>query len=62
MILEDQSVVPYSQAPLHRLRRRAAGGKPRIRFDHPASDGVNEFYSFEFRKMYAALLLRERGL
>jgi hypothetical protein len=50
--------LPYSQAPTHALQSMAAG---RGRMSKNFEDDV-KFYSQDFRKMYAALLLRERGL
>ena len=50
--------LPYSQAPTSALQSRAAGlGAMGLSFE-----GDAKFYSQDFRKMYAAILLRERGL
>lgn len=49
--------LPYSQAPTAALQSRVAGkGKMGLNFE-----GDPKFYSQDFRKMYAAILLRERG-
>lgn len=49
--------LPYSQAPTAALQSRAAG----LMRMGPKFEGDAAFYSVEFRKMYAAILLRERG-
>jgi hypothetical protein len=49
--------LPYSQSPTNALQSRVAGkGKMGLNFEDDP-----KFYSKDFRKMYAAILLRERG-
>ena len=51
---------PYSQAPTDALLVRAANGYSFTKAESWAGD--DQFFNPEFRRMYAARLLRERGL
>ena len=48
---------PYSEAPVWMLQRRAGGT-----FDSTHLLEYPDDFDLDFRKMYAAILLRERGL
>ena len=55
MIEIDGVDVPYSLTDAWRLQRRATGQMGANRCEHPES------YDPDFRRRYAAILLRERG-
>jgi len=53
--------VPYSAAPLSALCDRAAGYGVRQSSHPDAAQDCAEFFDPDFRRRYAAILLRERG-
>lgn len=52
---DRDSFVPFSQAPVEFLKLRVAIGATN-------KDPSNEHYDDSFRRMYAARILKERGL